>query len=70
MVVKKGKHRLGSCRKRIRSRHRFTCKIKLRKSRSPAHSLVTTSLRAGDKLITGKTYRVPRHIPRAHQRRR
>jgi hypothetical protein len=69
MVVKKRKHRIGSCRKRIRSRHRFTCKIKLRKRSSPARAVVTTSLRAGGKLITGKTYRVPRHVRRAHKRR-
>jgi hypothetical protein len=70
MVAKKGKHRVGSCHKRIRSRHRFTCKLKLHKGASPARAKVSTSLRAGGKPTTGKTYRVPRHVRRAHKRRR
>jgi Lysyl oxidase len=67
MVAKKGKHRLGSCHKRVRSRHRFTCKIKLRKGKSPARAKVSTSLRASGKTTIGKTYRVPRHVPRARK---
>jgi hypothetical protein len=67
MVAKKGKHRIGSCHKRVRSRHRFTCKIKLRKGKSPARAKVSTSLRASGKTTIGKTYRVPRHVPRARK---
>jgi len=68
MVVKKGKRRLGSCRKRVRSQKRFVCRVKLRKGASPARAKVSTSLLAGGKLTTGKTYRVPRKIPRARKR--
>jgi Lysyl oxidase/Bacterial Ig domain len=65
MALKKGGRALGSCRKRVRRRHRFSCRIKLRKRTSPARAQLGTSLRAHGKLKTGKTYRVPRRIPRA-----
>jgi hypothetical protein len=68
MVAKKKKHRLGSCHKRIRPRHRFTCRIKLRKGAKPARAKVGTSLLAGGQLRTGRTYRVPRHVRRVCKR--
>jgi hypothetical protein len=70
MVLKKRTRRLGSCHKRIRARHRFTCRIKLRKRASPARASLSTSLRVGGKPKIGKTYRVPRHVPHAHKRAR
>jgi hypothetical protein len=70
MVAKKRDRRLGSCHKRVRSRKRFSCRLKLRKGAKPARAKVSTSLLAGGKLTTGRTYRVPRHIPRARKRGR
>jgi hypothetical protein len=62
LSLKKGKRSLGSCKKGVRSKHRFACKIKLRNGASPSGAKMSSSLRAKGKLKPGLTYKVPRHI--------
>jgi hypothetical protein len=63
LTVKKGKRRLGSCRKRVKSKHGFRCKIKLRsKGTSLKRAKLGTSLRAQGVTQNGKTYKLPRRV--------
>jgi hypothetical protein len=58
--IKKGKRRLGSCRKRARSGRRFTCRIKLRRHASLTRARVIVSLAVNGKRIALDTYRMSR----------
>lgn len=60
IVVKKGKRRLGSCRKRVRSSRRFTCRIKLRRHASLVRARAIVRLSVGGRLRAVETYRVRR----------
>jgi hypothetical protein len=64
VVVKKRKRRLGSCRKRARSGHRFSCRMKLRRHARPNGGRLVVTLLASGKASAVDTYRVPRRIPR------
>ncbi len=65
ITIKKGKRRLGSCRKRVRSRHRFTCRIKLRRHASPGGAKAVVSLLESGKPAARSIFRVPRRLRRA-----
>jgi hypothetical protein len=58
--VKKGKRRLGSCRKRVRSGRRFTCRIKLRRHASLIRARAIVTLSVNGKRIAVDRYRVRR----------
>ena len=60
IVVKKGKRRLGSCRKRVRAGRRFTCRIKLRRHASLVRARAIVSLIVKGKRAAVETYRVRR----------
>ena len=64
ILVKKGKRRLGSCRKRVRAGRRFTCRIKLRRHASLIRARAIVSLRVDGRLSAVETYRV---APLAHE---
>jgi hypothetical protein len=58
--VRKGKRRLGSCRKRVRSGRRFTCRIKLRRHASLIRARAIVTLSVNGKRTAVDTYRVRR----------
>jgi hypothetical protein len=58
--IKKGKRRLGSCRKRVRSGRRFTCLIRLPRHASLIRARVIVSLAVNGKRAALDTYRMPR----------
>jgi hypothetical protein len=58
--IKKGKRRLGSCRKRVRAGRRFTCRIKLRRHASLIRAKAIVSLTVNGKRAALDTYRVRR----------
>jgi hypothetical protein len=60
IVIKKGKRRLGSCRKRVRAERRFSCRIKLRRHASLIRARAVVSLSVNGKRAALVTYRVPR----------
>jgi hypothetical protein len=60
IVIKKGKRRLGSCRKRVRAGRRFSCRIKLRRHASLIRARAIVSLSVNGKRVALVTYRVPR----------
>jgi hypothetical protein len=62
--IKKGKRRLGSCRKRARSGHRFRCTVRLRKHSSPARARAVVSLIENGRAAAVSTYRLPRRLHR------
>jgi Lysyl oxidase len=62
--IKKGKRRLGSCRKLARSGHSFRCRIKLRRHASPARGKAIVSLLEHGQPTAVNTFRVPRRLHR------
>jgi hypothetical protein len=62
ILIKKGKRRLGSCRKRVRSGRRFTCRIKLRRHASLVRARAIVSLTVNGKRAERATYSVPRRL--------
>jgi hypothetical protein len=58
--IKKGKRRLGSCRKRVRSGRRFTCRIRLRRHASLTRARAIVTLSVKGRRIAVDSYRVRR----------
>jgi hypothetical protein len=58
--IKKGKRRLGSCRKRVRSGRRFTCRIRLRRHASLIRARAIVTLSVKGKRTAVDSYRVRR----------
>jgi lysyl oxidase len=62
--IKKGKRRLGSCRKPARSGHRFRCAIRLRRHSSPSRARAIVSLLENGRAAAVDTFRLPRRLHR------
>jgi Lysyl oxidase len=65
LVIKKAGWPLGSCRKRVRSGHRFRCRIKLRRYASPAGARAVATLMVNGRKSAVRSFRVPRRLRRA-----
>jgi hypothetical protein len=64
--IERGKRRLGSCVKRVRSRHRFRCRIKLRRHASVRGAKGVVSLLVNGQPTAVETFRVPRRFHHHH----
>lgn len=62
ILVMKGKRKLGSCTRGARSKHRFHCRIKLRKHSSPADGKIVVSLRVNGRPQALNVFRVPHRL--------
>jgi hypothetical protein len=62
--IKKGKRRLGSCRKTARAGHSFRCAVKLRRHASPRRGKAVVSLLRNGHAAAVEIYRLPRRIHR------
>jgi hypothetical protein len=60
VVIKHGKRRLGSCRKRVRAGRLFRCRIKLRRHASLARARAIVRLSVNGKRAASQTYSVRR----------